>query len=397
MDGIMGALLDSAVGYKIPKTVRIRDRTLAAYACVVTVSITLYIVGWKMGVEKAYLEYEPVVGYVKLDLVGHTPQINLLEEEYCRDMKCRLCDAHDVRYPNTDTREPLVTTYVREARQQRVCHRNATECPFASPFQTILWDDYLVAGIGHFQIRLWHAVQAPTFYQQSGDKRFVGDSRKMHGRLVGKDPDSLGGIKTLKDFPPNGQDDKISISDILKASGVQLDHLLPGHIRPIRETGTTVYCHIRYFNDYSWIAPANKIQYEYTFVHGAGTEAIYEPVHLGVAWTSPVDVEERMMLTRRGIKLVWSQEGALGRQSFAAMMITITIGLALIHLMMMFGNFVATRLLPKRHLYRRYTEEEIASTESEDLGEPGLIASGFVRSGTRFGSEYGSLGHDPVH
>jgi hypothetical protein len=116
-----------------------------------------------------------------------------------------------------------------------------------------------------------------------------------------------------------------------------------------------VYCHIRYFNDYSWIAPADKMRYEwmqhpnyyvtythtvrvlktkqhpnyylrivvphvcmcvcvcacvclytyiyvciyiyiyiytyryeYTFVHAMGTEAIYEPVHLGVAWTSPV-------------------------------------------------------------------------------------------------------------
>jgi hypothetical protein len=57
--------------------------------------------GWKLGVEKAYLEYEPVVGYVKLDLVGHTPQINLREEAYCRDMKCRLCDAHDVVIPHS--------------------------------------------------------------------------------------------------------------------------------------------------------------------------------------------------------------------------------------------------------------------------------------------------------
>jgi hypothetical protein len=116
MEGFMGALLDSTVGYKIPKTVRIRDRTLAAYACVTTACIVAYIIGWKLGVEKSYLEvcmpkeprlhanspveepgdtqkgptdtyapqYEPVVGYVKLDLVGHTPQINLLEEEYCR-------------------------------------------------------------------------------------------------------------------------------------------------------------------------------------------------------------------------------------------------------------------------------------------------------------------------
>ena len=43
MDGVIGALLDSTVGYKIPKTVRIRDRTLAAYACVTTICIVLYI------------------------------------------------------------------------------------------------------------------------------------------------------------------------------------------------------------------------------------------------------------------------------------------------------------------------------------------------------------------
>ena len=42
-------------------------------------------------------------------------------------------------------------------------------------------------------------------------------------------------------------------------------------------------------------------------------------------------------------QLVWSQEGALGRQSFAAFMISITIGLALIHIMMIAGNFIATR------------------------------------------------------
>lgn len=64
--------------------------------------------------------------------------MNSLQEEYCGNIKCRLCDEHDVRYPNTDTLTPLVTTYVREARQRRVCDRNATECPFRSPFQTVL-------------------------------------------------------------------------------------------------------------------------------------------------------------------------------------------------------------------------------------------------------------------
>ena len=79
------------------------------------------------------------------------------------------------------------------------------------------------------------------------------------------------------------------------------------------------------------------------------------------------------MLTRRGVKLVWTQEGALGRQSFAAFMITIAVGFVLLHLMVVVGNFVATRLLPGRHLYRRAVEEEV----------PGIDACRYMGGGAR--------------
>ena len=105
-----------------------------------------------------------------------------------------------------------------------------------------------------------------------------------------------------------------------------------------------------------------------------------------------VDVEERMMLTRRGVKLVWTQEGALGRQSFAAFMITIAVGFVLLHLMVVVGNFVATRLLPGRHLYRRAVEEEVSEGISGGGDGESLIASGFSRaSNARFGPDYGAL------
>jgi hypothetical protein len=54
---------------------------------------------------------------IKIVSYAECAEINLLQQEYCADMKCRLCDEHDVRYPNTDTTQPLITTYVREARQ----------------------------------------------------------------------------------------------------------------------------------------------------------------------------------------------------------------------------------------------------------------------------------------
>ena len=33
----------------------------------------------------------------------------------------------------------------------------------------------------------------------------------------------------------------LSRAQILEAAGIDLDRLLPGHIRPIRETGTTIF------------------------------------------------------------------------------------------------------------------------------------------------------------
>eukprot|EP00286_Rhodomonas_abbreviata_P019335 CAMPEP_0181295858 /NCGR_PEP_ID=MMETSP1101-20121128/4377_1 /TAXON_ID=46948 /ORGANISM="Rhodomonas abbreviata, Strain Caron Lab Isolate" /LENGTH=390 /DNA_ID=CAMNT_0023400649 /DNA_START=87 /DNA_END=1259 /DNA_ORIENTATION=- len=383
MDGGFGKNFDDPLVYRMRKSVRIRDRTLGLYYGIACVAIFIYIVGWKLGVEKAYLEYEPISGSIKLELVGSTPRINLKEEDYCRDMKCRLCDEHDVRYPNTDTREPLVTTYVREARQQRVCHRNATECPFASPFQTALWDDYLVAGVEHFNMRILHSVQAPMFYLQSQASMFKGDSRRMHGRLVGR---KNGELHTLKEFPANGQADQIGIGEILQAAGVSLDHVLPGHIRPIRETGSVIFCHVRYFNDYTVLAPASDIHYEYEFSPANEVESVYEPVHLGVAWTSPVDVEERMLLTRRGVKLVWTQEGALGKFSFSALMITIAIWLALLKVTAMVGDMVATRLLPNRRAYKAAAEHDVVGDADATGLDDASAGLGWGRSSGDYGA-----------
>mmetsp|Transcript_18856 Transcript_18856/g.45411 ORF Transcript_18856/g.45411 Transcript_18856/m.45411 type:complete len:392 (-) Transcript_18856:74-1249(-) len=381
--------LEDALAYRIAKTVRIRDKWLYGYSIAATTLVLFYIVVLKLGVDKAYLEYEPVSGSVKLDLVGSSQGVNALEEEYCRNIKCRLCDEHDVRYPNTDTLTPLVTTYVREARQRRVCGRNATECPFKSPFQTILWDDYLVAGIQKFEMRVSHVAQAATFFFQSQDPMFRGDSRHMKGRLVARKGND---VVSLKEFPANGQADIITIGEILAAAGLDLDDNIPGHVRPIRETGTSIFCHIRYFNDYTIIAPSKHIEYEYELMAGPGVESVYEPVHLGVAWTSPVDVEERMMLTRRGLKLVWTQEGAIGRFSLAALMVTVLIGLLLHALLLQVGNFIALRLLPRRKVYKMAVEEEVEDTGGG--GRFGLSPAG-ATDRARFGDyhgEYGAIG-----
>jgi hypothetical protein len=54
------------------------------------------------------------------------------------------------------------------------------------------------------------------------------------------------------------------------------------------------------------------------------------------------------------------------------------------------------RMLAHRNLYRRATEEEINGADAHDLDQPSLIASALGRGGSRYGSEYGSLSHDPL-
>jgi len=271
------------LAYRTNKTVLVRDKVLGPVYLATSVLIVLYIV-YRIVFEKAYLDYEAVSGSVKLVLTGFSPGINMMREDYCHDMTCRLCDEHDVRYPNFDTREVLVTTYVREARQHRVCQRNATECPFKSPYQTVAWDDYLVAGIQHFSLNVEHSVQAPTFFFLTQNKRYRGSSRNMRGRLVSH---KNGAVKVLKEFPANGEVDTVSIKEVLEAAGLDLDHVLPGHIRPIRMTGTIIECHIHYFNDYSFFAPANKIRcplpspHLHCLVHLGCSEKTWESVRRG--------------------------------------------------------------------------------------------------------------------
>eukprot|EP00284_Hemiselmis_tepida_P013259 CAMPEP_0174923832 /NCGR_PEP_ID=MMETSP1355-20121228/6848_1 /TAXON_ID=464990 /ORGANISM="Hemiselmis tepida, Strain CCMP443" /LENGTH=373 /DNA_ID=CAMNT_0016169567 /DNA_START=147 /DNA_END=1265 /DNA_ORIENTATION=+ len=362
--GLLGEW-SNILAYRTNKAVLVRDKVLGPAYLVTSVMIVFYIV-YRIVFEKAYLDYEAVSGSVKLVLTGFSPGINMMREDYCRDMTCRLCDEHDVRYPNFDTREVLVTTYVREARQHRVCQRNATECPFKSPYQTVAWDDYLVAGIQHFSINVEHSVQAPTFFFLTQNKRYRGSSRNMRGRLVSH---KKGAVKVLKEFPANGEVDTVSIQEVLEAAGLDLDHVLPGHVRPIRMTGTIIECHIHYFNDYSFFAPANRIRYEYEFFAGGRTvESIDEPVHLGVAWRQPVDFEERMLLTRSGLKLVWTQDGALGKFSFSVLLLTLATGAVLLGVVRCVGDFAALNLMPKSHIY-----SEALLEDADGIGETKMV------------------------
>lgn len=123
-------------------------------------------------------------------------------------------------------------------------------------------------------------------------------------------------------------------------------------------------------------------RYEYEFFAGSSqVESIDEPVHLGVAWTSPVDVEERMLLTRSGLKLVWTQDGALGKFSFSVLLLTLATGAVMFSCVRFVGDFVALNIMPRKHIYSATMQDD-----TDGSGDMGLYSTaGGVR-------EYGSVG-----
>lgn len=58
------------------------------------------------------------------------------------------------------------------------------------------------------------------------------------------------------------------------------------------------------------------------------------------------------------------QEGALGRFSFEALMVTVAVGLAMVHTAHIIGDFIAKGVLPQRKAYKEATEEDFGDFRS---------------------------------
>jgi hypothetical protein len=83
-----------------------------------------------------------------------------------------------------------------------------------------------------------------------------------------------------------------------------------------------------------------------------------------------VDVEERMLLTRNGLKLVWTQDGALGKFSFSVLLLTLATGAVMFSSVRVIGDFVALNFLPRKHIYCAAMHEDTDGNSDTNLYNP---------------------------
>ncbi|KAK3238487.1 hypothetical protein CYMTET_51503 [Cymbomonas tetramitiformis] len=305
---------------------------------------------------QSYLLEEAITGTLSA-LVVTTPdtqRVNLEKLPYCNGgSSCQLCDEHDVRYPNLDTMQLLVTTHVTEKQQSRICARNATMCPYESPFNdTEPPQEYFVGGIETYALQLEHSAEAAIFYSETRDSKFAASNHEMEGTLYKRL--SNGKSVAIKEFPKTraSQPDVISFEEILEAAGVSSleESLTESSQRPVRESGVVIYFRVQYFNTQKFFAPSSRFIYNYHLTAQDAGVTIYEPVYERYG-------DHRTLVIRNGIKLVFIQQGNVGKFDFPTLLLSLVSGLALLAISQTAVDVVALYILPLKSIYRKQKYE----------------------------------------
>jgi hypothetical protein len=348
----------SELSYVSTKEVHIYDLYLvfiyysAVLACLVyTVAVTLIR-------HHGYLTYDDVDGSLKVLLVNPAAGFkDVLQRPYCSGgtTSCRIWDEHDVRYPNTDTKTVLLTSMVRTCEQFMVCSGNSSICDEISPYSnrdcSTNGTSFFVAGLENFTLEINHTVQAPELYAETRNAAFRSEGAKMAGKVI---KHNKGGDKIVLRDIPLGEADRFSVLDMLQFAGLQEgleSRLLASQHSTIRTTGCVIFVTLRYSNIEG--LSTGQIKYEYEFSEGIGPETMYIPRH----YSSSEAV--RVLELRNGIKLVFQQQGQLGKFSVNIFLLTFVTGLGLLSVAQTATDAIAVYILPQRTLYRAAKYEEV--------------------------------------
>lgn len=349
--------------YDTVKTVRIEDRKLSAlyYALVLgalayTASTIVY--------HKGYLEYEPhIVGGLALHLTrqhhgseaGHPPDlIDTRLLPYCRqsshsarDAKpCLIWDDDDILVQR-GTHAALITTRVQRYLEKRVC--GPTEVSCGAIWEEVSHDDYYIADTENFELGVYHSMQAPHFFEESGHSHaFAEGNLHMKGVLMKGQGDAKA---VLKKFP-EGECDHFKLTELLAAADVTLNDLsdAPGQERkPLRASGLILHADLAYNN----IRCDGKLKCAF----GQGDISYrYRIYRVPESNSEMVEVKKlndthRVRSVKQGIQVNFAQTGKIGRFSAQVLIVNLCSGLGMMAIATVVVDAIAIYVLPKKTTY----------------------------------------------
>eukprot|EP01097_Dermamoeba_algensis_P011778 TRINITY_DN9265_c0_g1_i1.p1 TRINITY_DN9265_c0_g1~~TRINITY_DN9265_c0_g1_i1.p1 ORF type:complete len:376 (-),score=56.37 TRINITY_DN9265_c0_g1_i1:108-1235(-) len=345
-------LKDSIFSYQTPKIVKIHDTRLALIHYAFMILIFAYVVGFQIVWEKNYLMKEPPTGTIRIStLKGNLTGTKVGDYPYCRSnvttnipsamrYRCLFWDEGEAVFPVTEQSAVFLSSRVTTTNLTLACSMEDPACSFTAVSQ----DTIYVGGVENFTLMFDHAFYTATLNIQANAKDIAGrlldtDNNQMNVPLVGQ----------------SGSSDILDVNTILRAANVKLDDMTSGN-ETFRYSGLLILCFIKYDNTHSY--NTDNIRYTITFTALKSTE--FKAVE---QMYNSLNASEKTTRNRHGLRILFFQNGDIGKFEFQVLLLTLVSGLALTAIATLITDMIALMMLPDRKIYEKSKYKDV-DTES---------------------------------
>ncbi|KAI6659357.1 hypothetical protein LOD99_15028 [Oopsacas minuta] len=284
--------------------------------------------------------------------------------QYNRTDPCVDYDAQELSWP-PEAHAVNIMTYGKDNWQERKKNEKGSY-----NFETISEKQYFTRNPETTILKIDHSIISSLF---SGKYLLGGSHRTMLGFLVGKD-DNI-----IRKVSESEKPDKLKVSELLKAAGIdtldQLSDSLSGDSESFRMRGLILKISIYYTNhEHKWFG-TGQIHYTYKIQHIPLVDYQTKQIIPIMKEKSNEELEteifhtnKRLLRKRYSLRLIFEQEGSLGKTSLNALIYQLIAGTSLLTLLATVIDVVALNLIPTYSRYMMDSSPELGKKEGEIAG-----------------------------
>jgi hypothetical protein len=206
-------------------------------------------------------------------------------------------------------------------------------------YQTTDLASYFIADIEHFTLLIDHTVYAPTVGIQENAKSLPGSMKFSNGSTM-----HLNG--PIDFIGQKGEPDIVQLSTLLLAAGINSldDESLVNASSTMRNDGIVLMIFIEYSNTNTYNLNDLSYSYEPYIITNTKFKSV-EPL---------LGDNSRQIINRHGIRMIFIQDGLLGKFDVQVMLLTFVTGLGLLTVSTVIVDVIALYLLPQKKVYNEY-------------------------------------------
>lgn len=404
---------DDVFGYVTQRHVKIRDRRLGLLNWALRLVALAYVIAYNVVYRQLYLKTGDVIGSATLSLLPGPSSSGSGAPAYCsgsnsswsrdgsgpdsagprpqQQLPCRYLDALDVVFPAGEDSAIFVATRVTQS-NQTLPPGCAGQLVPGCAYSTISNSSYYIASIEDSLLALNSVMTAPSL-------GITGASNKMCGTLqdeAGEEYDPC------DDFPPHACPQSVApaaggktgslgalipLRSLLRAAGIpSLDAAgivdAAGAVQSYRSVGVVLLLSVEFSNFAADTGSWTESKLTYRLVASAVSTDGYSAAEVvssnsgSVTGTGSDMSLGRLVLERSGVRVVVRQSGTIGRFDTAQLLLTLTTSLSLIAVAKLVVDYMASHVLPLRHIYRQYITIKTVDFSDLELLEAQMAEEG---------------------